>query len=227
LNLFVIDGITFTLSFLMILIISIPEDKREKIPLKEDFLKGIKFIWNNRLLKEILILTAFNNYFIMGPAVVGANLLIKNHFYLEAQHLAYFHSLLSAGWLLGTITIAKIGIKYKKGNLLIFGIIMDGITYIPFLFIKNYPLSLIMIFIHGFFISFITVPRTTIIQEYVPEKFLARVFSLIQLTVIGFMALSSFSTGVLGEFLSPPLIFGIGGSGGALTGIIALIFLKN
>ncbi len=227
LNLFIIDGITFLFSFFLILIIFIPEDKKEDVPLLSDFKEGLKYIWNDKLLKGLLILTALDNFFIMGPAVVGANLLIKNHFNLSAQHLAYFYSFLSFGWLLGTIFVAKYGVRYKKGLLLIFGIFMDGITYVPFLFINNYYLSLLMILIHGFFISFITVPRTTLIQEYVPERYVARVFALIQLTVVGFMALSSFTTGVLGEFIKPPFLFFLGGSGGALLGVIAFLFFKR
>ncbi|MEO0301832.1 MAG: MFS transporter [candidate division WOR-3 bacterium] len=227
LNLFLIDGITFFISFLLIGILFIPEDKKTKIPLKTDFIEGLKFILKDKLLRGLLILTALDNLFIMGPAVVGANLLIKNYFNLKAHHLAYFHSFLSFGWLVGTIFIAKYGIYYKKRLLLIFGIFMDGITYIPFIFIKNYYLALLMILIHGFFISFITVPRTTLIQEYVPERYIARVFSMIQLTVIGFMAISSLLTGILGEYLSPPLLFLIGGSGGALTGLFAFFFFKT
>jgi len=227
LNLFIIDGITFLFSFFLILIIFISEDKKEDVPLLSDFKEGLKYIWDDKLLKGLLILTALDNFFIMGPAVVGANLLIKNHFNLQAQHLAYFHSFLSLGWLLGTIFVAKYGVKYKKGILLLFGIFMDGITYVPFLFINNYYLSLLMILIHGFFISFITVPRTTLIQEYVPERYVARVFALIQLTVVGFMALSSFTTGALGEFIKPPFLFFLGGSGGALSGVIAFIFFKR
>lgn len=227
LNLFLIDGVTFIISFILVGILFIPEERKYKIPIKSDFIDGLKFILRDKLLRGLLILTALDNLFIMGPAVVGANLLIKNYLNLKAHHLAYFHSFLSLGWLVGTIFIAKYGTYYKKGLLLLFGIFMDGVTYVPFIFIKNYYLSLLMILIHGFFISFITVPRTTLIQEYVPERYIARVFSMIQLTVIGFMALSSLITGILGEFLLPPFLFLIGGSGGALTGLFAFFFFEN
>jgi len=47
----------------------------------------------------------------------------------------------------------------------------------------------------------------------------------VNLTVVGFMALSSFTTGVLGEVLGAPYLFGLAGAGGALSGLIgALVF---
>ncbi len=225
--LFLLDGLTFIFSFFLILPIEIKEKKEVQIPFLKDLKEGLLLIFKDPLLKGLLILTALDNFFIMGPAVVGANLLIKNFFNLSVKHLAWFESSLSLGWLLGTVFIAKYGVKFSKGKLLIFGIFMDGFTYMPFILIKNYTFALIIIFIHGIFIAFITVPRTTLIQEYINKNLVARVFALIQLTVVGFMALSSFTTGALGEVLSPPFLFFLGGTGGALSGILAFLFFKK
>lgn len=225
--LFLLDGLTFILSFFLILPIEIKEKKEIKIPFLKDLKEGLILIFKDPLLKGLLILTALDNFFIMGPAIVGANLLIKNFFNLSVKHLAWFESSLSLGWLMGTIFVAKYGIKFSKGRLLIFGIFMDGLTYVPFILLKSYTPALIMIFIHGIFIAFITVPRTTLIQEYVNKNLTARVFALVQLTVVGFMALSSFTTGALGEIFTPPLLFFLGGTGGTLSGILAFLFFKR
>jgi len=100
---------------------------------------------------------------------------------------------------------------------------MDGATYLPFISFlgsDSYPLALMLIFVHGLFIPLITVMRTSLIQEIVPSIHLGKVFAMVNLAVVGFMALSSFTTGILGEILSPPLLFTLAGAGGTVSGLI-------
>jgi uncharacterized membrane protein len=151
---------------------------------------------------------------------------VKRVFGLGAAQLAYFHGFLAMGWLFGTLWL-----YWKKPKdhwkVLVWGILLDGATYLPFLFIREYQLGLIFILIHGFFIPWITVSRTTLVQEYVKGEFLGRVFALVQLTVMGFTAISSFFTGVMGDLLPIPYIFFIPGVLGTLTGVAAFRFLPN
>lgn len=226
-RLLVLDGLTFFVSFLTVWFIRVPEDAVQRPSSKRSPLRdageGLRYVLGSPVLRGLLILTAVDNFFIMGPAVVGANLFVKRTLGLEAQHLAFFEATLALGWLAGTVWVSRYGKRLAKGKLLLLGIAMDGATYLPFLAflaLRSYGPALLLIFVHGLFIPLITVTRTSLIQEIVPPAYLGRIFALVNLTVVGFMALSSFTTGALGEVLDAPWLFGLAGAGGALSGVL-------
>ncbi len=231
-RLLVLDGLTFFVSFACVWLIRVDEPplrpQRGAGPSPSawrEAVEGLRYAWGSPVLRGLLLLTAVDNFFIMGPAVVGANLFIQQTLGLEARHLAFFQAALALGWLLGTLWMLRHGKRLPKGKLLLFGIAMDGATYLPFLAflseeVRSYGLSLLLIAFHGLFIPLITVTRAALIQELVPSERLGRVFALVNLTVVGFMALSSFTTGALGEVLEAPWLFGLAGAGGALSGIV-------
>lgn len=194
----------------------------EKISLTEDLKSFITILKENKSVLLIVILTALDNFFIMGLVTIGASLYIKNYLSLGAREFAIFNAVLSLGWFISAIVISRL--KFDEIKMLKLGIFLDGFTYIPFFFIKDFTLSLIFIFIHGLVIPLITISRTTIIQKYVSEEIRGRVFSLIYIAVIGFMSISGLFMGFLGEFLSANYLFLIGGIGGSIVGIISFYF---
>src|SRR4030042_2860116 len=112
------DGLTFFVSFITISLISVPvvrSAKKIETTALDDIKEGMKYVYRDRLLKILLIFTAVDNFFIMGPAIVGANLFIKNTLNLGASNLAFFEGSLACGWFLGTILIARYGKRFKKG----------------------------------------------------------------------------------------------------------------
>lgn len=232
-RLLVLDGLSFFVSFFAVLLIrvdAVPTSlHRDRSPL-HDAWEGLRYLKSVPLLAGLLVLTAVDNFFIMGPATVGANLFIQRTLHLEAQHLAFFESAMAVGWFVGTLWISRYARLFAKGKLLMFGIVMDGVTYLPFLlflWLNSYPLALVLIFLHGLFIPLITVTRSVLIQEIAPSGHLGKVFAMVNLTVVGFMSLSSFTTGALGEVLPPPLLFFLAGVGGAFSGVIGWMLLRS
>ncbi|MBI4615259.1 MAG: MFS transporter [Planctomycetes bacterium] len=197
-----------------------------------DVHEGLAHAGRSGLLRGLLFITAADNFFIMGPAIIGANLLVKDTFGLGPGHVGLLEGALVAGWLLGTLVLYSFGRAWAKGRMLIAGMVLDGATYVPFFWIDDYALLLPTIAFHGFWIPFIQVPRTTLVQERVPREMLGRIFSLINLTFVGFTALSLLATGWAGDALAgplgksgaPPVLFLAGGLGGALCGLLGLAF---
>ena len=126
---------------------------------------------------------------------------------------------MGSGWLAGTLLLMLRPMQDLRRGLL-WGIVLDGATYLPFLWIRSYPVALVFIAFHGLAIPLITVTRTTLVQRIVPPDFQGRVFALIQLTVLGFMALSSLFTGVLADHIPIPWVFFMPGVLGTLTGLV-------
>ncbi len=169
----------------------------------------------------ITIITMIDNLFIMGPAIIGIAIFVKSILHGSASDYAFCESSLALGMVAGTVILLKFGRNLPLGNMLIFGIFMDGLTYVPVYFIHSVPWLWTAIFFHALFIPLITVSRTTLIQKLVPPPLLGRFFSLISISVIGFTAISSAFTGLLSEWISIQKLFFIIGIGGALTGLIS------
>jgi len=224
-----LDSFTFLISAILIWNIRIKEPpmtaRREGVI--QEIMEGLKYVRTNRLFLFLLILTALDNLFIMGPAVVGANLYIKEFLGLTAREYAWFQAFMSLGWFLSALILSRVYNKLNDFDVLKWGIFLDGFTYFPFVFITNFPIALFFIFIHGLSIPLITVSRTTIVQKYAEEKFKGRIFALINLAVVGFMSLSSLITGVLGEIVPANYLFLWASIGGSLSGILAFVLLRK
>ncbi len=220
------DAATFLASVFTIWKVKVIEPKAESRSLFQETLLGLSYVKRDPFLLKLLILTALDNLFIMGPAIVGANLLVKKVFDLGPSQLAFFQASMATGWLIGTLWLywKEPGSPWK---ILVWGIFFDGATYLPFLFLREYTLGLIAILVHGFFIPWITVSRTTLVQKYVKGEYMGRVFALVHLTVLGATALSSFGTGVLGDLIAVPFVFFIPGVLGSLMGVVSFWILPD
>ncbi len=221
-----VDALTFWASVVAIWRIRVPEPPPQQRDFLEDVRQGLRLARQHAFLRRLLVLTALDNLFIMGPAIVGANLLVKRVFDLGAAHLAFFEGAMGLGWFLGTLWLYR-SREERAWHYLVFGILMDGATYLPFLWIRQYSVALGAILFHGFFIPWITVSRTTLLQRLLPEVFLGRVFAFVNLTVLGATALSSFFTGVLGDWVPVPYVFFLPGVLGTLSGVLAYFWLPR
>lgn len=224
-----IDSFTFLISAILIWNIWV---KEPELPIRRDgvlreIAEGLRYVKENRMFLYLLILTALDNLFIMGPAVVGANLYIKEFLGLTAREYAWFQAFMSLGWFLSALILSRIYNRLNDFDVLKWGVFLDGFTYFPFVFIKHFPTALFFIFIHGLSIPLITVSRTTIVQKYADEKFRGRLFALINLAVVGFMSLSSLITGILGEMVSANYLFLWASVGGSLSGILAFVLFRK
>ncbi len=231
-NLFFLDAGTFLVSFFMIMMISYQRGEKRAATYESRHLaelkKGLRYVmYEDRRLFWIILITALNNLFIMGPAVVGTPLLIKEVWDGSGKDFAFIESSYGIGMLIATFFVYRFASKYKKGTWLMLGLIYDGITFIPLYWVGSFGLdpfwlTLSIIFIHSLGIPFIQVTRTTLVHSIVPGNMQGRVFSMINLAVIGVMSISVALTGVIAEWISPRTIFLIIGIGAALSGLMGL-----
>ena len=224
-NLFLWDAISFVLSAIILMNISysyLPGQTKHKSHLKE-LLSGLNYLKSNRSIGFILTVTILNNIFIMGPAIVGLPILIKQFLKGTAAHFAFVEAGMALGMLSGSLFMFKLSKKYKAGNLLLFGLIWDGLTYALFFWVASVPMAIILIIFHGFGIPIITVSRTTILQKYTPNAYHGRLFSMVHLAVSGMTAISAALVGILAEILPINTVFFMFGLGGMFTGLIGCL----
>lgn len=222
-HLFSLDALTFILSFISILFIKytpLTETKFESNKVIIHLKEIIKYVHHNKRVKNLLAVTAINNFFIMGPAIIGIPIFVKEVLGEGASSYALVESCYGVGMILGAVFINYLTKYFGKGKILLLGLIFDGFTYAVLYWINSLPLMMIAISFHAIGIPFIVVARTSLMQEWTDDDKLGRVFSLVNIAVIGMTALTTGFTGSLAEFVDIKIIFFIFGCGGVVTGFI-------
>jgi DHA3 family macrolide efflux protein-like MFS transporter len=225
-----LDGATFLVSALLLLAMRVPGSERPAAPrrhLLRDAGDGLVYAARDPVVGGLLLLTALNNLAIMGPAIVGAALLVQDVFALGPAHYAWFEGCMGAGMVAGSAVIAIRGRRWRMGTVVLWGMVLDGLTYLPFVWIADYRLALAAIVLHGVFIPFIVVGRTSLIQQHVPRERLGKVFALVNITVIGMTAISAALSGWIAQACGPQVLFGLAGGFGALSGVVGLFVLRK
>jgi hypothetical protein len=134
---------------------------------------------------------------------------------------------MAAGMLVGSVVLARFGAAWRPGRVVLLGMVMDGLTYVPFAFLEDFSTAMVLIVVHGFFIPFIVVGRTSLLQAHVPVAMRGKVFALVAVTVTGMTALSAVASGWIARATSPHVLFGLAGGFGALCGAVGLAVLRG
>ncbi len=189
--------------------------------------RGLKFAAGNRVLLPLLLITVADNLFIMGPAIVGIPVLVRETYNGSASDYALLAMAFAVGMLIGTAGLLIWGRHIAKGKMLLWGMVFDGLTFIPYFFAHNLLEMTVYSVIHGMAVPLLTVSRASLVQEVVPPEMRGRMFSLISLAVVGMSAFSSGFTGLVLEVITAPTLFLIVGVVGGLCGVIGLLFAKQ
>ena len=228
-HLFVACTFTYLFSFIFILFIRsggkvISASKHS--PGMKEIKDGLVFALKNPVIFPLLLLTAADNMFIMGPAIVASPVFVKQTLGLGAGAFALIMSCHAVGMLLGSSGLFIIGNRFKKGHILLTGMVLDGITFIPLYFVESLVSAGIFIVIHSLSVPMMTVSRASLIQDMVPPHMTGRVFAMVNLSVVGVTAISSGVTGLALEFMEASTLFLVIGMGGGLCGVAGWIFAK-
>ena len=208
-HLFTIDAITFLLSLIFIWFISIKEKNNKDINSSyfDDIKLGLNFIKSEKGILILIILTSINNLFIMGPAIIGLPVFVREVLQEDFSTLAKLESAMAIGMLLGSFLIIRFFENFSHIKILYFGILFDGFTYSLLFTIESNLLAIFMLFVHGIGIPLIVVSRTNLIQKHIPDKLRGRIFSMVNMSVLGTTAISSILTGFCLEIIGVQQLF--------------------
>jgi len=229
-HLFSFNSLAYALSFTCILLIRPPV--REMGPPRKDLgfseiKEGLMYVFRQPVILPLLLITIVDNLFIMGPAIVGTPVFVKQTLGLGAEAYAMIQGCYAVGMLIGTAGLLTVGGRFKKGHLMLTGMILDGITFVPLFFARSLLAMGIIIVIHSIAIPLLIISRTSVIQDIVPTELTGRVFALVNMAVVGMSALSSGMAGFALAALGAPKVFLVIGIGGSLCGVIGWIFAHD
>lgn len=193
----------------------------------KDILGGLRFALHNKVIGPLLLITIANNIFIMGPAIVGTPVFIKQTLGLGADSFAIIEGCYAVGMLIGTGLLLWLGRNLPKGKVLLVGMVLDGITFVPIYWVDSLLALEITIIVHSIAIPMLTVSRASLIQSLVPREMTGQIFALVNIAVVGMSAISSGLAGVALEFCGAPILFLSIGIGGGICGVAGWMWAKE
>ncbi len=235
-NLFFADSLSFLVSLALIYSLKItnremPRAYSENNGGKTGFSRvlsligeGINHAMNNRVIFILLVITALDNLVLMGAAMIGTPIFVKTILGKNASIYALIEACYASGMVIGIPLVHFLENRMTNGKMISLGMILDGLTFIPLLWIRTTAGAIVTILIHAIFIPMITAGRATLIQHFVPANLQGRIFSLNSMAVVGCTALSVSITGILADHIPINYIFAGIGTGAALCGSLALCF---
>ena len=214
-----------------ILIINAPKEKSKKEKenigsIIEKTYQGLVYLFNDKTLLFIIILTILSNLFVMGPAIVGIPILVKIGLGGTASNFAICEAVVGLGMLLGTAFVYKFGNHFTHGKLFLTGLFIDGASFCLYYFIENMLQMYILSFCHGIGIPLLIISRVSIMQKNIPEELLGRIFSIISISIISMAAVSSGIIGFASDVFDIQTIFLLFGTGAGLCGIVGFLHPK-
>ncbi len=127
---------------------------------------GLRYVVTNPLVRMLVVVTAIDNLMLMGPAIVGPPILVRDVLALnDPRAYAWIQAALAGGMLVGAPFMATFGRRLALGKTVLWGVVLDGLTYCPMFFVESLTGAIVVVFLHSFFIPLITVARTTLIQR--------------------------------------------------------------
>ena len=163
-----------------------------------EFREGFGYLFRERRVFWIWVITVCNNFFLMGPVFVGIPHYVKSHLGGGGQDYALIEGIYAGGMIVSTWLIARYGARFNPLRVLFLALIYDGFTYIPLLWVTSVEGTVLTILIHSLGIPAITISRITALHHMVPQHMQGRVFSYFHLAVAGMTAIS---LGVVGMVL--------------------------
>jgi len=224
-GLFYLDAAAYLVSLVTIFLLSLPRSftTEAALPPLKAIGQAFRYCVEEKWSGLMLLLTSLDNLFIMGPAIVGIPIMVREELKAGVQEFAIVQACFAIGMLIGAILIGTFGKSLPKGKVLLAAILFDGITFIPLYFAPDlFWVGAIIIF-HSIGIPFIMVPRSSLIQEGIPQSLQGRFFALVNLTVMGMTALSSAVTGAACELIGVRMVFMVIGVGGSLCGLLGFL----
>jgi MFS family permease len=187
---------------------------------------GVRAVFATPVLRPLVVLVALDNLLLAGLYQVASPLLVKEKLGLGTPAWASVQMFFSMGMVAASAGFWLLARRAHKGLIILVGVALDGLTYIPLAFCHSLGQVQAALFLHALAVPMIIIPRTVLVQQLVPGPLHGRAFALMNVTVFGMTALSIGLTGFLAEHLSSQTLFLLLGAAGALPGLCGIAFRR-
>jgi MFS family permease len=180
---------------------------------REPFLQatgqGLKYIWRNRNIRGLLLLSLLMEAFGFSHLVMMP-VMARDVLNVGATGLGYLSAASGIGSTLSTLTVAGLGDFKSKGTLLTGTAFCAGVSLVFFAFSPWFVVSLVMVALAGGSLMAYDVTMGTMLQLISLDDMRGRVMGVYGLT-FGFTPVGGFFAGSVAAVLSAPIAVAAGG----------------
>lgn len=175
---------------------------------KERLTKGLRFVWNTKVLLNAMALDMFAVLF--GGSVAMMTIYAQDILHVGAEGFGMMRAAPAVGSCITLVLLAYRPIVTKPGLKLLTAVFGFGICIIVFGLSKSFALSLIALFGTGLLDGVSVIIRQTILQLKTPDDMRGRVSSVSSIFVGSSNELGSFESGVAAKIMGPvgSVVFG-------------------
>ena len=209
--LLVIDAFSFLISAISLFTIrdrEEPKVRAERRPLAKEIGEGLRFVWNQKLIRAISFTTSTSNMFGTIAGTMFALYLLKPEFLnLNTASFGVLMSIGSVGGLLGAAATPRLIKLVGEGPLVVISAVSSGLAqlFLPLAWYVPREYALIPLAAQSFFTAFLAltynITQVTARQRLCPEHLLGRMNASIRFMVWGSMPIGALIAGVLGTYL--------------------------
>ncbi len=230
-----VDAATFVFACFMTLSISVPGDVPEPREAHErgalagfarDLKEGLRFVWNDRLIRITTLLAAFAN-FALSPFGALEPAYVKDTLGVGPEGMGYLGIGFTVGIMLGALALARYGRGKSRFALILGGFFAVGLFYACLGIPAVLPGSTLRLAVAiaaagclGFSLPPINATIGAYLMERTPPSFMGRANSVLSMMAMCAFPLGAASAGAAAEFTSVPVLFAVMG---ALILVVTLV----
>jgi MFS transporter, DHA3 family, macrolide efflux protein len=222
-----LDFATATLAVVILSFLPVTPRKRKEEESEpnifDDLKEGLNYAKKNVLIKSLLIFYALF-FFLITPAAFLTPLMVQRTFGSDVWRLTANEIAWSVGCLIGGIIVSTTGGFKNRIFTMGFSCMAFGFLFAFLGVAGNFTLYLAIMLVAGIFMPLFGTAETVLVQEKVPEKYLGRIFSLIQIIASIVMPLGMVLFGPLADIMKIEYIMI---ATGVLIGIMGLYIFTN
>jgi MFS family permease len=201
--LLVADSLTFLVSTISLSAIrdrEVPKPKEERKKLRHEIAEGLKFVWNNKIIRAVSFTTSTSNLFSTAQATL-VPLVILRDLHISPAVFGVIESIAAVGGLLGAVTAAKLSKAIGEGQVIAYSAVLMGFTaFAPAIAAGSSQIVAIVVLCLGQFVGMFTVLTYNITQvsarqRLCPEHLLGRMNASIRFFVWGVMPIGALISG--------------------------------
>jgi len=226
-NVLWIDAITFGISILLIGLFvprrlhATTDAETDVAPATSywgDLVAGLRFIWDDQLLRWLAISLAITNFLDAPLSSVTLPVFVRED-YGGVERLGVLLTVFGIGATLSSMIFAAIGHRFPRYHVFTLSFIFFGLPYLALAAGPSYAVALIVVFAFGLGAGTVNPILMTVRQERVPEKIRARIFGTFTSIALIAIPLGQLIGGVVVEQLGPHWALAFAGIGYLLAGI--------
>ncbi len=176
--------------------------------------EGLAHIAESDFIRALFVVSAFTGLFFLGAYQALMPVFADDVLDVGADGLGFMNAMFGVGTFAGSIFIASRGDIARKGEILLWSLLIGSVVLAAFAVSEVYAVSLALLLAWGLGAAFFMNLTATLIQANTPDRLMGRVMSV--------QALAFFGLSPLGALLAGGIAEGFGAAAAALVGAAAV-----